>query len=117
MAEVPDYDVCGLLTYSGHQRRREAAEWCDPFDVPAHLIPEGMVFQWCAKRADSTGDRERDYEKMIDAGWVLVPPQWVPGWRNMIAGNDLMCRPKWMNQTATEMKECLAILTNIKDNS
>jgi hypothetical protein len=75
-------------------------KWKDPFEVPEHLKPAGMSFQWCAKHADSTGDRGADYEKMLDAGWVLVPPQWIPGGRNMIAGNDLMCRPKWMTEQA-----------------
>jgi hypothetical protein len=74
--------------------------WRDPFEVPASLIPEGMTFQWCAKRADSTGERQDDYEKMLDAGWVPVPQQWIPGGRPMINGNDLMCRPKWMADNA-----------------
>jgi hypothetical protein len=83
-------------------------KWKDPFEVPEHLKPAGMSFQWCAKHADSTGDRGADYEKMLDAGWVLVPPQWIPGGRNMIAGNDLMCRPKWMMEQAQMDNEAKA---------
>lgn len=75
-------------------------KWSDPFEVPASLIPDGMTYQWCAKRADSTQERDDSYEKMLDAGWVLVPQQWVPGGRNMIAGNDLMCRPKFLTERA-----------------
>ena len=78
----------------------QVPKWRDPFDVPAALIPEGMSYQWCAKRADSTDERQNDYEKMLDAGWVLVPRQWVPGGSNTIAGNDLMCRPKFLTEQA-----------------
>jgi hypothetical protein len=83
-------------------------EWKDPYEIPEHLKPAGMSFQWCAKRADSTDDRGADYEKMLDAGWVLVPPQWIPGGRNMIAGSDLMCRPKWMTERAQMDNEAKA---------
>ena len=79
--------------------------WSDPFEVPASLVPEGMSFQWCVKRADSTGERDEDYEKMLDAGWVLVPRQWLPGRPVMIAGNDLICRPKWMTERALKDSE------------
>lgn len=72
----------------------------DPFDIPSALVPDGMTYQWCAKRADSTGERQDDYEKMLDAGWVPVPRQWLRGGDNMIAGNDLMCRPKFMTAAA-----------------
>lgn len=74
--------------------------WRDPFEVPPSLIPEGMSYQWCAKRADSTGERDENYKKMLDGGWVLVPRQWVPGGTNMISGNDLMCRPKFLTEAA-----------------
>lgn len=45
--------------------------WRDPFDVPAHLLPPGMIYQWCAKEVRGAVDRQ--YQQMLEAGWMPVP--------------------------------------------
>jgi hypothetical protein len=45
----------------------------DPFDIPAHLLPPGIVYQWCAKT--QFGKIDPQYQTMLDAGWRAVPFQ------------------------------------------
>lgn len=43
----------------------------DPYDIPAHLIPPGMMYQWVAKK--SLGENDPHWQAMLDAGWAVVP--------------------------------------------
>lgn len=43
----------------------------DPFDVPSHIIPKGMTYQWVAKTI--MGEPHPSYKSMIEAGWIAVP--------------------------------------------
>ena len=43
----------------------------DPYEIPPHLIPPGMIYQWVAKK--SFGRIDPQYQAMIDAGWGEVP--------------------------------------------
>lgn len=49
----------------------ENARTKDPFDVPSHIIPKGMTYQWVAKTI--MGDPHPSYKAMIEAGWIAVP--------------------------------------------
>lgn len=39
----------------------------DAFDIPARLIPAGVIYQWCSK------EPAKDFQKFIAAGWQAVP--------------------------------------------
>jgi hypothetical protein len=43
----------------------------DPYEIPAHLIPPGMIYQWVAKK--SFGQIDKQLQSMLDAGWTRVP--------------------------------------------
>jgi len=46
----------------------------DPFDIPPHMVPAGLKYEWIAK----TIMREpyEGYAKALKAGWTPVPAQW-----------------------------------------
>ncbi len=43
----------------------------DPYEIPEHLIPPGMIYQWVSKR--SFGQIDKQFQTMRDAGWTEVP--------------------------------------------
>jgi len=43
----------------------------DPYDIPRHLTPPGMTYQWVSKK--TFGEIDRQYQTMLDAGWQPVP--------------------------------------------
>ncbi len=43
----------------------------DPYEIPAHLIPPGMICQWVAKKSGARIDPQ--YQAMTEAGWIEVP--------------------------------------------
>src|SRR6185369_12929307 len=45
----------------------------DPFEIPAHLTPPGMIYQWVAKK--SHGEIDPHWQTMLNAGWTAVPYQ------------------------------------------
>lgn len=45
--------------------------WRDPFDVPAHLIPPAVIYQWCAHEV--LGESDPHYQQMLQGGWIPVP--------------------------------------------
>ena len=45
----------------------------DPFDIPPHLVPPGMSYQWCSKKV--MGLIDPAYRRYLDAGWCAVPPK------------------------------------------
>ena len=55
---------------------KNIARLTDPYDIPAHLIPPGMVYQWVAKKNaghKGFGRIDPQYQAMTEAGWVEVP--------------------------------------------
>lgn len=45
----------------------------DPYEIPAHLIPPGMIYQWCSK--ETFGRPDPQFRNMEEAGWTKVPYQ------------------------------------------
>lgn len=43
----------------------------DPFEIPEHLVPPGMIYQWVAKK--QFGQPDKRFQTMLDAGWTRVP--------------------------------------------
>lgn len=49
------------------------------FEVPAHLIPDGMTYQWC--RCEVAGQPDyKNISRWEAAGWQAVPQQRHDGW-------------------------------------
>ncbi len=44
----------------------------DPYEIPAHLIPPGMIFQWVSKKTE-VNRIDPQYQQMLEAGWGEVP--------------------------------------------
>ena len=49
----------------------------DPYEIPQHLIPPGMIYQWVSKK--TFGEIDPQYQTMLDAGWTNVPYRRLEG--------------------------------------
>jgi hypothetical protein len=91
----------------------------DPYEIPAHLIPPGIIYQWVAKKSGSRIDPQ--YQAMVEAGWGEVPYQRLEdhyrgryrgeGTEIQIGGEVLMERAKEMSVVARD-KEIDKALVN-----
>lgn len=82
----------------------------DPYEIPAHLIPPGIMYQWVAKK--SAGRIDPQYQAMVEAGWGEVPYKRLEGhyrgrYRSegteiLIGGQVLMERAKEMSVVARD---------------
>ena len=89
---------------------KNIARLSDPYDIPQHLIPPGIIFQWVAKK--SFGRIDPQYQAMIEAGWGEVPYKRLEdhfrgryrgeGTEILVGGQVLMERAKEMSVVARD---------------
>ena len=54
-------------------------KFMDPFEVPEHLIPPGMIYQWVSKK--SHGQIDPQYQTMLNSvSFRLCAFQGAGGW-------------------------------------
>jgi hypothetical protein len=70
----------------------------DPFDFPKSAVPLGLTYQWSAEKV--MGEKNPDHQKLLDAGWMPVPPQWHSPYPVKVQGNILLCHAKARDEEA-----------------
>jgi hypothetical protein len=85
----------------------------DPFELPSGTIPEGMAYQWCARKV--FGQPNPQYKEMFEGGWMPVPafrhrslfkPSEINADGNIeLQGNLLMSRAKEVTEEALLINE------------
>src|SRR5579863_5245410 len=70
-----------VVEHNGEVLSRRRKEGGDPFEIPPHLIPDGMTYQWNAVSVKGDTDVVTDLSMgMYENGWRPVPAARHPGY-------------------------------------